>query len=114
MSSVRLAHATAVVSSLRQSPADDSHQREYTGELDRYYDRVSAHVRGAEAVLIFGPGEAKGELKKRIERDPAGGCIVGVEAADKMTVSQIVTKVRQRFIELENPKRTGDTSRTCE
>jgi hypothetical protein len=91
--------------------ADDSHQREYTGELDRYYDRVAAHVRGAEAVLIFGPGEAKGELKKRIRRDPAGGRIVGVEAADKMTVSQIVAKVRQQFTELENPGETRRKSR---
>jgi hypothetical protein len=78
-------------------PADDSHQREYTGELDRYYNRVAAHIRDAEAVLIFGPGEAKGELKKRIDQGPGGGRIVGVEAADKMTVSQIVTKVRRRF-----------------
>jgi hypothetical protein len=82
-------------------PADDSHQREYTGELDRYYDRVAAHVRGAEAVLIFGPGEAKGEMKKRIEQDPAGGRIVGVEPTDKMTEPQIVEMVRQRFAESE-------------
>ncbi len=95
-------------------PADDSHQREYTGELDRYYDRVAAQVRGSEAVLIFGPGEAKGELKKRIEQDPAGGRIVGVEAADKMTVSQIVAKVRQRFTKSEDLAETGDTSHTCE
>ena len=83
----------------RAVPADDSRQREYTGELDRYYDRVAAQVRGAEAILIFGPGEAKGELKKRIEQDPTGGRIVEVETADKMSVSQIVAKVRQRFTE---------------
>ena len=94
-------------------PADDSHQRECTGELDRYYDRVAAHIRGAEAVLIFGPGEAKGELKKRIEHDPAGGRIVGVETADKMTVSQILAKVHQRFAELENQRKTEGTSHNC-
>jgi len=94
-------------------PADDSHQREYTGELDRYYDRVAAHVRGAEAVLIFGPGEAKGELKKRIEKDPAGGRIVGVEAADKMTASQIVAKVRSRFVKSEEPGKAGGAAHAC-
>ena len=94
-------------------PADDSHQREYTGELDRYYDRVAAQIRGTEAVLIFGPGEAKGELKKRIEKDPAGGRIVGVETADKMTVSQILAKVHQRFAELENQRKTEGTSHNC-
>jgi hypothetical protein len=95
-------------------PADDSHQREYTGELDRYYDRVAAHVRGTEAVLIFGPGEAKGELKKRIEQDPAGGRIVGLEAADKMTASQIVAKVRQQFTKSGNPGKARGTSHTRE
>jgi hypothetical protein len=79
-------------------PADDSRQREYTGELSRYYDEVAAYLRGAREVLILGPGEAKGELKRRIEKDPAGGRIVGVEAADKMTQPQIVQRVREQFI----------------
>ena len=50
-------------------PADDSREREYTGHLDNYYDEVISCIRPAEAILIFGPGEAKGELRKRIERD---------------------------------------------
>jgi hypothetical protein len=78
-------------------PADDSRQREYTGELDRYYDEVAAHVMGAEAVLIFGPGEAKGELKKRIVQDSARGRSVDVETAYRMTERQILAKIRQRF-----------------
>ncbi|MBN2465125.1 hypothetical protein JXD38_05840 [candidate division WOR-3 bacterium] len=92
-------------------PADDSHQRKYTGELNRYYDRVAAQVRGAEAVLIFGPGEAKGELEKRIERDPACGRVVGVETTDKMTVSQIAAKVRRRLAEWQDSGRTRRQSR---
>ena len=55
--------------------------------------------RDAEAILLFGPGEAKGELKKRIERDKLGGRIVGVETVDKMTDRQIAAKVRQHFLE---------------
>src|SRR5512141_2767522 len=47
-------------------PADDSKQRGLTGHLDRYYDEVIARLRDAELILIFGPGEAKGELAKRI------------------------------------------------
>ncbi|UCG43012.1 MAG: hypothetical protein JSU73_14345 [candidate division WOR-3 bacterium] len=80
-------------------PADDSQQRMYTGELNRYYDEVAAHVRDAEAVLIFGPGEAKGELKKRIERVPGRGRSVEVETTDKMTEPEIRAKVRSRFTE---------------
>ena len=82
-------------------PADDRRQREYTTELDRYYDRVAAHIRGAAAILIFGPGEAKGEIQKRIEQHPTGTRILAVEKADKMTVRQIVARVRQRFSKME-------------
>ena len=52
-------------------PADDSRQREYTGHLARYYDEIISCLRDAGTVLIFGPGEAKGELKKRFEKEKA-------------------------------------------
>lgn len=81
----------------RQVPAGDSRQRKLTGHLNIYYDAVIASIRGAESILIFGPGEAKGELKKRLERDNLGGRIVGMETADKMTDRQILTKVRKHF-----------------
>jgi hypothetical protein len=56
-------------------------------------------IRDAESILIFGHGEAKGELKKRLERNKLGGRIVGVETMDKMTNNQIAAKVRQYFQE---------------
>lgn len=33
------------------------------GYLNFYYDEVISFIRDAESVLIFGPGEAKTELK---------------------------------------------------
>ena len=63
-------------------PADDSQQRDLTGQLDKYYDEVISHLRDAEVILIFGPGEAKGELMKRIERIKLSGRVAGVETAD--------------------------------
>ena len=82
-----------------QVPADDSRQRAFTGQLNIYYDAVIACIREAEAVLIFGPGEAKGELKKRLEKAKLGGRIVGVETADKMTDRQIAARVGQQFLD---------------
>jgi len=82
-----------------QVPADDSHEREFTGHLNIYYDAIMACIRDAEAILIFGPGEAKGELEKRLVSKDLGGHIVGVETIDKMTDRQIAAKVRQRFPE---------------
>lgn len=78
-------------------PADDSQERGLTGHLDAYYDEVISHIRDAEVILIFGPGEAKGELVKRVERAKLSGRIAGVEIADKMTVPQIAGKVRKHF-----------------
>jgi hypothetical protein len=75
-------------------PADDSQQRGLTGHLDKYYDEVISHLRDAELIAIFGPGEAKGELVKRIERNKLSARIVGVETVDKMTDRQIAAKVR--------------------
>src|ERR1041384_6405784 len=76
-------------------PADDSRERQYTGSLARYYDEVVAGLRSGSAILLFGPGEAKGELKNRLERDRLDLRINRVETADKMTERQILEKVRR-------------------
>ena len=80
-------------------PADDRQERSFKAHLATYYDAVIASVRGAESILIFGPGEAKGELQKRLTRDKSGGRIVGIETNDKMTDRQIAAKVWQHFSE---------------
>jgi uncharacterized protein YunC (DUF1805 family) len=80
-----------------QVPASDSRQKTFTGQLNIYYDAVIACIRDADSILIFGPGEAKGELKERLERNNLGGRIVGIETVDKMTDRQIAAKVRQYF-----------------
>jgi hypothetical protein len=81
----------------QQVTADDIRQRVLTGHLNRYYDAVIAAIGDAESILIFGPGEAKGELKKRLERNNMDGRIAAVETVDKMTKRQIAAKVRQHF-----------------
>ncbi len=78
-------------------PPSDSRQKTFTGQLNIYYDAVIASIRDAESILIFGPGEAKGELKERLERNNLGGRIAGVETVDKMTDRQIAAKVRKYF-----------------
>jgi len=81
----------------RQVPESDSRQKTFTGHLNIYYDAIIASIRDAESILIFGPGEAKGELKAHLEKHNLGGRIVGIETADKMTDRQVSAKVRQYF-----------------
>jgi hypothetical protein len=78
-------------------PADDSRERKFAGHLHDYYAEVIATIRDAESILIFGPGEAKGELKKRLERDNLGGRIVAVQTVDRMTDREIAARIREYF-----------------
>jgi stalled ribosome rescue protein Dom34 len=78
-------------------PADDRRERRFIGELNNYYDEVISIIRDAESILLFGPGEAKSELKKRLEKDRLGERIAAVETVDVMTDRQIAAKVREYF-----------------
>ena len=77
--------------------AEDQRDRQYAVHLDQYYDEVITQLHEAASILIFGPGEAKGEFKKRLEHKRMGERIVGVETTDKMTDNQIAAKVRERY-----------------
>ena len=88
------AHAGRAAS---EGVAEDQRDRKHATELDQYYDDVIAQLKDATSILIFGPGEAKGEFKKRLEHKGADERIVGVETTDKMTDNQIAAKVREHY-----------------
>lgn len=77
--------------------ADDVNERKHTAQLKRYYAEIIACLANARAVLIMGPGEAKGHLRTQLEEAGPNDCIVVVETADKMTNRQIVARVREYF-----------------
>jgi len=77
----------------RLIPADDRREREFTDHLKIYYNQVIDRIGKAESVLIFGPGEAKKELKKQMQKNDLGKLIAGVQTADQMTDNQILAKV---------------------
>ena len=89
-------------------PADDSQDREFMNHINKYYDKVIAAIRDAKSILIFGPGEAKVELNKRLEKNNLAGRVAAVETADKMTDHQVEAKVREYFHAKVSPSRKGD------
>jgi hypothetical protein len=89
-------------------PADDSRQREYTGNLADYYDEVISCLRPAEEILLFGPGEAKGELKKRIKGNKLDLRVQSIETTDKMTERQISQKVLKHYSPLDATRATDE------
>ena len=76
---------------------EDVRDRQFGNHLNSYYDEVIAVIRGADSIQIFGPGEAKGELEKRLEREGLKAHIFAIETVDKMTDRQISAKVRQHL-----------------
>jgi len=54
-------------------------------------------VREAQAIVILGPGAAKGEFRKRIARQKFGGHIAEMKTVARLTDEQIADYVRQHF-----------------
>jgi hypothetical protein len=66
--------------------------------LDRYYDEVITQLGHPQALLIFGPGEAKLQFTTRLSRFKAlRECVVGLETTETLTDPEIVAKVREHY-----------------
>ena len=76
---------------------ESTQERKFASRLNTFYDVVLASLANADALLIIGPGEAKGELRKRLNCKTFPAHVVDIETADKMTNPQIVALVRQHF-----------------
>lgn len=83
--------------SAEDGSADDQRDRQFAVHLSQYYEDVIAQIHEAESVFLFGPGEAKGELKKQLVAQGLGERIVGVETTDRLTENQIAAKVRLHY-----------------
>lgn len=91
---------------------EDQRDRRFAGHLNKYYDEVIASLGAADALLILGPGEAKLELKRRLEHESFRGELVGVLAADKLTEPQIAARVREFF--LNSPRKLQEPAAPAE
>ena len=77
--------------------AGDKRDRKLLNHLNSYYDQVIQQFEHADGIVILGPGEAKGELNKRITSKEMRKHILLVETADKLTNPQLVAKIRACF-----------------
>jgi len=82
---------------LKEVTSEDQRDRKFANDLNSYYDEVIAVIRDADSIQIFGPGEAKGELAKRLEHAGLKAHIQAVETTDKLSDRQIAAKVREQF-----------------
>jgi len=82
----------------RVGGGEKKYEGRYGEHLDRYYDEVIGQLGRPDALLIFGPGEAKRQLKERLSQSKAlSERSVEIETTDKLTDPQIVAKVKQHY-----------------
>lgn len=71
------------------------HNDHYQLQLEKYYAQVIRTIHNADSIFIMGPGEAKLELKRALQKHgDLRNRLVKVEPADKMTVNQMIAHVR--------------------
>jgi hypothetical protein len=76
---------------------EDARDRRFWNRLGEYCDQVIAHIEDAGTIQIFGPGEGKYELKRRLEMQGLTRHIEVSDSPDKLTDLQIAIKVREFF-----------------
>jgi hypothetical protein len=79
-------------------------------QLKIFYNDVIACVRDAEAILVVGPGEAKGEFTKILKSKKLRGRIDELETTDKMTDRQLAAKVDLHFAKNTSSKAVIQTA----
>lgn len=99
------AGGTCVAQSVsREQKADQRRKHQFHS----FYQMVIKKAGEASKIFIFGPGEAKLELAKEVEKIKGKhGRIAAVEASDRLTENQIVAKVKSFFINRESATTIG-------
>ena len=84
--------------SIQGATSESKRELRYRKHLDIYFQHIIDLLKDAKQIFIFGPGEAKFELKKTIEKNNIlSDKVSDIEAIDKLTEPQIIAKVKKYF-----------------
>jgi hypothetical protein len=82
----------------QEDGGEQKYEERHNLRLDQYYDEVISQLGQPDALLLFGPGEAKLQLRDRLGRSKVlSETIVTIESTDKMTNPQIIAKVKEHY-----------------
>lgn len=74
------------------------HNNRYEHQLNQYYTKIISAIEEAETIFIFGPGEAKIEFKKALQKHKnMRDKLLEVETTDNMTEAQMIARVRKFY-----------------
>lgn len=77
---------------------DGKQERRRRHQLHAFFQQIILRLKDADRILIFGPGEAKHELKKAVLKNKElAGKIKKIVSADRMTIRQITARTREFF-----------------
>ena len=72
--------------------------RRFAQQIEKYFEQVRKAIKDANCIYIAGPGEAKIEFKKYLEKTPEiAQRIKQIEAVDKLTDRQFAAMVRDFY-----------------
>lgn len=73
----------------------DAHRHE---QLKHFYDEIIDHLGDVDEIMIVGPGQAKHELKIRIDHHKVlRGKLLALETSDKITEEQFIARAEEYF-----------------
>jgi len=82
----------------KNAGGEKKYEERHGQRLDRFYDDVISQLGQPESLLIFGPGEAKLQLRERLSRSKSlSEHVEEIETTDKLTNAQIVAKVKEHY-----------------
>ena len=83
---------------IQSATSESKRDFRYNKHLNIYLQHIIDLLKDAKQIYIFGPGDAKFELKKKIEKNNMLlDKISDIETTDKLTEPQIVAKVKKYF-----------------
>lgn len=81
----------------QEGGGEKKYEARHGRHLDDFYDGVLDQLHDAGALYLFGPGEAKLELQRRLARVKRLAQLpVSIETSDRLTDAQIAAKARER------------------
>jgi hypothetical protein len=82
----------------QQVAVDGKQEERIKRQLRQYYQEIIQRIKDANQILILGPGEAKAEFQKELEKSKERVLKkITIQPADKMTERQIAAKIRNFF-----------------
>ena len=96
---IRFSGGTRIAGTYNQGRDSElRHNDRYEHQLNQYYTKIISSIEEAESIFIFGPGEAKIELEKALQKNKGmRDKVIKVETTDNMTNAQMVAHVRKFY-----------------